>query len=104
MSEFLTGITRGGQTWTPKFVQSIDQKACIGCGRCYKVCSRGVLEMIGITEDGDIVDALDDEAEKKVMNIANMTTASVARRARRSAARTATPTARSRRRPDFAFY
>ena len=71
MSDVLQGITRGGAAWTPKFVQTIDQKACIGCGRCYKVCSRGVLEMIGISEDGDIVDAQDDEAEKKVMTIAN---------------------------------
>ena len=71
MSEVLQGITKGGQAWTPKFVQTLDQKSCIGCGRCYKVCSRGVLEMIGITEDGDIVDAQDDEAEKKVMRIAN---------------------------------
>jgi Nif-specific ferredoxin III len=70
MSEFITGVTRGGQTWTPKFVESIDKTACIGCGRCFKVCGRGVLDMIGITEDGDIVDAFDDEAEKKVMTVA----------------------------------
>lgn len=70
MSAFVTGTTRGGAAWTPKFVQVIDQKACIGCGRCFKVCGRGVLELIGLTEDGDIVDAFDDEAEKKVMSIA----------------------------------
>ena len=69
MSDFVQGTTRSGAAWTPRFVEAIDQKACIGCGRCYKVCSRGVLEMIGITEDGDIVDAFDDEAEKKVMSV-----------------------------------
>ncbi|MBP2230191.1 Nif-specific ferredoxin III [Azospirillum agricola] len=69
MAEFVTGTTRGGQSWTPKFVETIDQKQCIGCGRCFKVCGRGVLDMIGITEDGDIVDAFDDEAEKKVMTV-----------------------------------
>lgn len=69
MSAFVTGTTRGGLAWTPKFVQHIDQKQCIGCGRCFKVCGRGVLELIGLTEDGDIVDAFDDEAEKKVMSI-----------------------------------
>lgn len=69
MSDFVTGQTRGGGSWTPKFVESIDRKQCIGCGRCYKVCGRDVLELIGITEDGDIVDAFDDEAEKKLMSV-----------------------------------
>jgi Nif-specific ferredoxin III len=71
MAEFVTGKTRGGAAWTPEFIEKIDQKQCIGCGRCYKVCGRDVLTMIGITEDGDIVDAFDDEAEKKVMSIGN---------------------------------
>lgn len=71
MSDFITGTTRGGAAWTPKFIDAIDQKNCIGCGRCFKVCGRGVLELIGLTEDGDVVDAFDDEAEKKIMNIAN---------------------------------
>lgn len=65
----ITGITRGGAQWTPSFVVAIAQTKCIGCGRCYKVCGRDVLELIGITEDGDIVDAFDDEAEKKVMSV-----------------------------------
>jgi len=71
MSAFIQGPTAGGGSWTPKFVQAIDPKACIGCGRCFKVCAHDVLGMIGITEDGDIVDAFDDEAEKKVMSLAN---------------------------------
>ena len=69
MSAFVTGLTRGGTPWTPKFVESIDQKQCIGCGRCFKVCGRDVLELIGMTEDGDVVDAFDDEAEKKLMRV-----------------------------------
>ena len=64
MSEFVQGKTKGGGAWTPKFVEDLNQKACIGCGRCFKVCPQGVLNMIGITEDGDIVDAQDDDAEK----------------------------------------
>ena len=35
-----------GETWTPTFVQSIDEEKCIGCGRCFKVCPRGVLAMV----------------------------------------------------------
>lgn len=65
----ITGITRGRQAWTPQFVQEIDQEKCIGCGRCFKVCTRNVLGMIGFDEDGEVVDAQDDEAERKVMSI-----------------------------------
>ena len=40
---FLTGKTYGGADWTPTFVTAIDEEKCIGCGRCYKSCSRKVL-------------------------------------------------------------
>ncbi len=62
-------VTRDGRTWVPEFVASIDAETCIGCGRCYKVCSRSVLMLRGITEDDEWVDADDDEAERKVMVI-----------------------------------
>ncbi len=39
----LTGLTRGGESWTPTFVDAIDEEKCIGCGRCFKSCSRKVL-------------------------------------------------------------
>ena len=42
----LTGKTRGGADWTPLFVTGINQKECIGCGRCYKVCPRDVLDLV----------------------------------------------------------
>ena len=28
----ITGLTRDGQVWTPKFATSIDMDSCIGCG------------------------------------------------------------------------
>jgi len=65
-----------GAVWTPTFVSSLDDQKCIGCGRCFKVCSRGVLELVGLTEDGERVtvamddDDDDEEYEKKVMTIA----------------------------------
>jgi Nif-specific ferredoxin III len=68
----------GGKVWTPKFVEVIDQEKCIGCGRCYKVCGREVLEMVGINEDGEVVKLAgideddEDEYDKKVMSIANV--------------------------------
>ena len=69
-----------GACWTPTFVQSIDEGKCIGCGRCFRVCPRGVLELVGLNEDGARVslvrdndgdDDEDDEYEKKVMTIAH---------------------------------
>ena len=67
----LTGLTRGGVDWEPLFAESIDQEKCIGCGRCFKVCGRNVLNLIALDEDGEIVDDEDDdEFERKVMTIA----------------------------------
>jgi Nif-specific ferredoxin III len=40
---YLTGKTKGGKDWTPTFAETIDHEKCIGCGRCYKACSRTVL-------------------------------------------------------------
>lgn len=43
--ERVTGTTRGGALWTPAFVEGLDAKRCIGCGRCYKVCPREVFTL-----------------------------------------------------------
>ncbi len=45
--------TRDGREWIPMYLDSIDPKACIGCGRCYKVCGRGVLAPLEIEFDDD---------------------------------------------------
>ena len=63
--------TRDGRTWTPAFLTEIDQKTCIGCGRCFKVCCRSVLALKGVNEDGELVDLDDDEIERKVMTLAD---------------------------------
>jgi Nif-specific ferredoxin III len=62
---FLTGKTRSGQDWTPQFVTAINQKACIGCGRCYKVCSRDVLDLIEAELNDD-----DEDCDSQVMVMA----------------------------------
>lgn len=64
-----------GRTWTPKFVKEINQEKCIGCGRCFKVCGRDVLQLAGVNEDGELtlldmsLEDDDDEYERKVMTI-----------------------------------
>jgi len=44
----------------------------MGCGRCFKVCGRSVMELMGFTEEGAIV-GLDDDEEilHKVMTVAD---------------------------------
>ena len=57
----ITGLTRGGETYTPKFVTALDQAACIGCGRCFKVCPRDVFELVERGETDEDFDNDDDD-------------------------------------------
>lgn len=71
MEATLTTVTRDGRAWQPSFLLAIDPKKCIGCGRCFKVCGRGVMELKGIDEDGNLVAAADEdvETERKIMTL-----------------------------------
>jgi Nif-specific ferredoxin III len=72
--DVITGLTRGGTPWTPSFAVAVDQKKCIGCGRCYKVCPRDVLELVERELDEDMDEDLMedlDEDEMSVMAISN---------------------------------
>ena len=62
--EHVTGLTRSGEIWLPRFVESLNQEECAGCGRCYKACPRRVFELIE-HPDGDYLGG------HKVMSIAN---------------------------------
>jgi Nif-specific ferredoxin III len=76
MSHFTVTLPSGA-SWEPHFVQQINEDTCIGCGRCFKVCPRGVLELVGLNDEGEHVslsgdeDDDDEEYEKKVMTIAH---------------------------------
>lgn len=65
----ITGLTRGGTPWTPEFVTALDQAKCIGCGRCYKVCPRNVLDLV----ERELDDDSDDDDNAMVMSLANPT-------------------------------
>ncbi|MBF0382411.1 MAG: ferredoxin III, nif-specific [Magnetococcales bacterium] len=56
---YLTGVTRSGAAWTPQFIIGLNYSNCIGCGRCYKVCSRNVFDLVERSELVD--DSLDAE-------------------------------------------
>jgi len=56
--QVITGVTRGGESYTPAFVVAIEQTNCIGCGRCFKVCPREVFDLIE-REESDALQADD---------------------------------------------
>ncbi|MCF7987647.1 MAG: ferredoxin III, nif-specific [Methylovulum sp.] len=78
MTEFVTSVTFGGSTWTPAYVTEINQKICIGCGRCFKVCPRDVFDLIEKSDaldaeefDDDYGDFEDEDDNSMVMSISN---------------------------------
>ena len=77
MSEFVTGVTFGGTVWTPSYVTALNQRNCIGCGRCFKVCPRDVFDLVDRDEvlsaedfDDDYGDFEDDD-NTMVMSLKN---------------------------------
>lgn len=64
---YLTSLTFGGSPWTPEFVTSLNQEKCIGCGRCYKVCPRDVLDLIDSDDNDD-----EDESASAKMSLKNI--------------------------------
>jgi Nif-specific ferredoxin III len=71
--ENITGLTLGGAVWTPEFVTALDPKKCIGCGRCFKVCSRDVLDLIIRGEEMEMDDDedYDEDDTASVMMLKN---------------------------------
>lgn len=68
----ITGLTLGGTVWTPEFATAIDPKKCIGCGRCFKVCPRDVLDLIVRGEEMEMDDDdYDEDDTASVMTLKN---------------------------------
>lgn len=74
MTQYISGQTAGGTAWTPAFVSNLNQANCIGCGRCYKVCPRDVLNLVereeALGEDFEEYEDLDED-NTMVMSLAN---------------------------------
>lgn len=72
-------LTRDGSAWMPEYLTRIDAVTCIGCGRCYKVCSRDVMHLHGVDEDGQVLgkviegedDDFDGELNRMIMIVDN---------------------------------
>jgi Nif-specific ferredoxin III len=62
--------TRDGRAWAPAYLAGINAETCIGCGRCFKICGRSVMTLMGVNEDGEIVSLdCDEEIERKIMTL-----------------------------------
>ncbi|MBF0425664.1 MAG: ferredoxin III, nif-specific [Magnetococcales bacterium] len=57
----MTGLTRSGAAWTPHFIVALNPRLCIGCGRCFKVCSRDVFALV---ERNSVIAATDADEEE----------------------------------------
>jgi Nif-specific ferredoxin III len=42
---------KDGSRWYPTFVEVLDKAKCIACGRCYKSCPSGVMELDSYEDD-----------------------------------------------------
>ncbi|MCG6200816.1 ferredoxin III, nif-specific [Psychromonas antarctica] len=67
---YSTGTTKSGESWTPEFIEHLDQANCIGCGRCYNVCTRDVFSPEEIDVDEDDAGDYDDDV-RMVMAVAD---------------------------------
>ncbi|GGE12188.1 ferredoxin III, nif-specific [Rhizobium redzepovicii] len=54
-------VARDGSRWMPEYLDSINPAMCIGCGRCFKVCSREVMHPYGMDEAGEMLGVCDGE-------------------------------------------
>lgn len=71
---YATVMMPDGRSWIPRFVAAINSGKCIGCGRCFKICGRAVLQLMAVNDEGEFIAVEgddEDEYEKKVMTIAN---------------------------------
>jgi Nif-specific ferredoxin III len=73
MSEFITGTTFGGTAWTPAYVNDLNPRTCIGCGRCFKVCPRDVFDLVDRDEvlEAEEFGDDDDDDNTQVMTLKN---------------------------------
>ena len=70
--ENISGLTLNGTVWEPQFATALDPKKCIGCGRCFKVCPRDVLDLIVRGEEWEMDDEDADEGDTaSVMTLKN---------------------------------
>lgn len=63
-------LTRGGSPWEPIYILSIDRETCLGCGRCFKVCGRNVLALLGLDEEGEVAED-EGDIERYVTTVVN---------------------------------
>ncbi len=53
MESVITGKTKSGKKWIPRFISTLDSENCLGCGRCFKICGKGVLAPSEMDDEDD---------------------------------------------------
>ncbi|MBB5021610.1 ferredoxin III, nif-specific [Desulfurispira natronophila] len=53
MSTYIEGYRKDGTIWIPEFIVSLASEVCIGCGRCFKACTQGVLNLMEEEDEDD---------------------------------------------------
>ena len=53
MSTYIEGYRKDGTAWIPEFIVSLASEVCIGCGRCFKACAQGVLNLMEEEDEDD---------------------------------------------------
>ncbi|MDH4199949.1 MAG: ferredoxin III, nif-specific [Spirochaetia bacterium] len=51
MNATMQGYRKNGTQWQPKYIVSLDAKKCIACGKCFKGCPAGVMELSSEEDD-----------------------------------------------------
>ncbi|WP_353642748.1 hypothetical protein [Mesorhizobium sp. WSM2239] len=46
-------MTRDASGWSPEYATAPNAKTCIGCGRCFKICWREVMDLHGMDDAGE---------------------------------------------------
>jgi len=44
---------KNGSDWVQTFIQALNGKLCIACGRCFKACPSGVMNLDSYEDDED---------------------------------------------------
>ena len=39
-------LRKNGTSYDPRYIDGVNPKSCIGCGRCYKVCGQEVFTLV----------------------------------------------------------
>jgi Nif-specific ferredoxin III len=67
---YIQALRKNGTPYTPEYIETIKIENCLGCGRCFKVCSHDVYRLVD-RADLELEDDEYGEEGAMVMTVAN---------------------------------